>query len=227
MLGFAAEYGHVGVMEELLVWNANPNQYNNDGRTPLFFAVREGHTAMVELLLINDANPNALATGHADDGEEDRVWGGERSEEGGGEGGGRGGGGEGAALGVEGRGSNPVNAQTPLLQAASSGILQVVQLLLAYGADPIEGTTKAIGANDVLVGADAADAGSGGAGSMYPTALATVWPWLFAVSEQDGAEEWLQLLLVTVENSPGRLGLWYVVALSLEADILISMRYAG
>ena len=145
---------------------------------------------------------------------------------------------DGEVLPLEGGSSSAAARATGTLleDAACRGLLRVVQLLLAYGADPVQGTTLPSAGTDAgaescsdgadggtshqyshgdnvvcIAGDDGGGGGGGGGGSggarwVYPTALATVWPWLFDVSKHEDAEVWLQLLLVTVASSPGRLG---------------------
>ena len=52
----AAEYGHNGVVEELLIAGANINQQNIHQQTPLYLAARNGHSESVRLLASMGAN---------------------------------------------------------------------------------------------------------------------------------------------------------------------------
>jgi ankyrin repeat protein len=54
----AAKNGDEAAVRELLEANANVNQADNGGRTPLYFAAWRGHTQVVEELLLAGANVN-------------------------------------------------------------------------------------------------------------------------------------------------------------------------
>lgn len=47
----AAERGHKGVVEELMMWGADIAVTRKDGATPLYLATLHGHHNLVELLL--------------------------------------------------------------------------------------------------------------------------------------------------------------------------------
>jgi len=49
---------HMDMTKLLLLYGANVNATDKDGRTALFIAVTQGHIDMVKLLLTNSANPN-------------------------------------------------------------------------------------------------------------------------------------------------------------------------
>lgn len=59
-LHIASFYGHVTIVDFLLVVDANPNESDSDGLTPLHYAATRGHQNSVLLLLHANANPRAL-----------------------------------------------------------------------------------------------------------------------------------------------------------------------
>ena len=54
----ACQNGHTEVVTKLLAANANVNQANNDGATPLYIACQQGHAEIVTQLLAANANVN-------------------------------------------------------------------------------------------------------------------------------------------------------------------------
>ncbi len=59
-LQIAAEFGHTGIAELLLVYKADVNAVTNAGNTSLYLAADKGYLAMVELLLAHNADVNAV-----------------------------------------------------------------------------------------------------------------------------------------------------------------------
>jgi ankyrin repeat protein len=55
-LFFAAQNGHVAVVEVLLARGVNVNQADSEGTTPLFIAAQNGLLAVVEVLLVAGAD---------------------------------------------------------------------------------------------------------------------------------------------------------------------------
>jgi hypothetical protein len=55
---FAAETGHLSVVELLLIEGASPLQPREDGSTPLFMAAQNGHLEVVKLLIRKGADVN-------------------------------------------------------------------------------------------------------------------------------------------------------------------------
>lgn len=60
ILFFAAQYGHINIVQLLVMKGAMIDKIESDGTTPLMIAVMAGHVNIVEYLLHAGANPNII-----------------------------------------------------------------------------------------------------------------------------------------------------------------------